>query len=1052
VARPINRWDPSVNVDLFVKSADGPLVIDGADERWPLFCREWIQPVLYAALSGIGYSAELEIADGVDPLRGLQVRGYQYMPENMEFFVADPANGEPLPDDAADTYNAENYRYVNTGFRMALRGWIASVAQDVLNVDFQVRWGDGATRGAADTRGAWTGLVATLFDGKNQAADHLMYALHGKRLGDLSWKYRGAWVDDPASAFIVSGGDLTPWDGVDAGRVRLLITGGPPTWTVTTQAWDPGIPDWVDLRTDVVDLQSHAAPGLEDLLLLSGQLFHGATKVFPGAMPTPPPYQDTYFRQVSVSQFEPWVLDLNEVNAREYLARLEEMGLAPIPSYLGPVYTRTPVIDLVHYPEGTSNYAPEKVRDFDDDGGWGVEFNQDTVLAMSAIEDRKIITITPTLGKHVPVCLADDMAFGSQLPFTYVGRYKLKDMATWGDERCLVSFGFAGFRTAPPSGTYNGIGMTWRDANGGELVLKYWDNAAGSFLELVAPLRFDEYEGRVVDLGFSWTGNFGYLINRDNLELRIVVDGATVATLVFPALFIGSTWVGTIGTGNPVAGRKSFLGHWFGGATFYEPATDTDIRHAFDTDGDGGFNNPSFETAASSGRPGEAEGWEWQSFQDVGWWADFCAYRADLAPYRYGREGFEGGWLRAYSWAFADETARLAAGPFTADDVGKAAWQIDVNRNYILTNHSPITWTESAVGENQGAVADLPGALLAAALFNEGVGTYETTQEIFALWGFPPGDAPTYTGLPWFDSYNLIRPCEDVLGPYSGPTGFDGWYDHVFGTNLDPICTEDFEEAWGNDPLSTSGGQRWCPDTAPNGVMVGAPITFPLEIPPNENQIVIITDAAGPAMFSLPSNDYPDVATLVADLNAAVALHMSGLGLQFGSWSEGAEEGLTFGWDGVSLVGIWWAFAALESDRFRDMRESIGLRSFSPNGYATGVGIPAWLYPPAALPAGVATTDRFLIDSWSANSFAVLLDPVVGLWIKENDMNQATFDTAVPDPTILERFTLRGWVAPTAVWIPDLGSVSLTQALFDGGTEPLEQFEAAEWPDEPFPT
>jgi len=1050
VARPINRWDPSVNVDMIVAAADGPLVIDGADERWPLFCQEWIQPVLYSLFDKVGFSEEVLVEDGVDPLRGLRVRGYQYMPPNMEFLVADPVNGEPQPLDAADTYNGENYRYINGGYRMSLRGWIASMGQNALNVDMQVRWGDPSQRNVADTRGAWTGLQAGVFDGPRWLTDHLMYALHGKRLGDASWEYRGGHVDDPAGVFTPNETVISPWDGVDSGRVRLLISGGAPAWTVTTQAWDPSIPGWVDITSSVVNLQNHALPGLEDMLTLGGALFHGATKIYPGALPPTPPYQDTYFRQVSVSQFEPWVLDTGNTNLREEMARLLEMGLAPTPPYMQQFLTRTPVIDVVHYTSGSSYLSPEKLRDYDDDGGWGVLFNEGTALGMSSVEERKIIAFTPTLGKHMPICLSDDMAFGAQLPFSYVGRYKFKDMASWGSERCIATFGPIGHHLGPPSAPNGGIGITWRDSNGGELVLKYWDGVAPAFLELTAPLRMDEYDERVVDVAFSWTGDFGSMINRDNRELRIVVDGVTKTSVVFDPLLITATWLSTIGSGNPITARKSFVGHWFGGATFYEPANDTDIRHAFDPDGEGGFNNPSFETAADSGRPGEAQGWEWQSFQDIGGWADFSAYRDDLAQYRYGREGFEGGWLRAYSWEYPDEATRLLATGFTADDVGKAAWQTDVNRNYILTNHSPITWVESTVGENQGATEDLPAALLAAALFNPGVGNYDTTQEIFALWGFPPGDAPTYTGLPWMDAYNLIPPCQDTLGPYTGPTGFDGWYDHVFGTNLDPLCTESFEEAWGNDPLSTSGGQRWCPDTAPNGVLNGAAITFPLNIPPNENQLVVITDINGPVVFSLPSNDYADMATLVSDLNAQVALHLSGLGLEFGTWADGVEEGLTFGWDHVTNVAIWFGFASLESDMFRDARVALGLRTFSPGGHATGVGIPAWIY--STLPAGIVSTDRILLDSWSANSFALYTDPVIGQWIAENDMIAAIFDTGISAPTILERYTLHGWVSPLATWIPDLSAVALTQAMFDGGTEPLEQFEATEWPDEPFPT
>ena len=117
MARSVNRWDPAANVDLFVKAAEGPLEIDGADDLWPLFSREWIQPIIYASavLDQVWYSQELLIEDGVDPLRGLLVRGYQYMPDNLTFFGADPANGEPRPEDVSDLYNGYALHYLNLG-------------------------------------------------------------------------------------------------------------------------------------------------------------------------------------------------------------------------------------------------------------------------------------------------------------------------------------------------------------------------------------------------------------------------------------------------------------------------------------------------------------------------------------------------------------------------------------------------------------------------------------------------------------------------------------------------------------------------------------------------------------------------------------------------------------------------------------------------------------------------------------------------------------------------------------------------------------------------
>lgn len=1023
MARPAHRWDPGANVDLYTLSADGPLVVENGDSRWPMMVKEWIQPILYAG--DVGYMEELLFEDGADPTTGARVRGYQYMPANMAFFGADPANGEPQPEDAADPWGGETYRYINAGHRLALRGWIGSFLDDALNVDLQVRWGDGESRDMIASRGAWTGAVVAAFDTSTQQADHLAYALHGKRLGDVSWDHWGGHVDDPVGAFVPNSAVLGPWDGVDAGRVRILVTGGAPLWEIKVQHWDPGIPGWVDIHTATADLQSHTVPGREEWLLLAAYLFAGATRVYPGAIPDPAPYQDTYFRHVSTSQFHPWVIDVSDMTEREYLYRLEAMGLPAAPYWTGRIEALQPVLDIPHYPEGY-DYAPEKLRDYTD-GAWGVLFGADTVMAMVGVEDRRLTTLTTGAGKHLPICLCDADAYGNSVPFSYVGRYRFKNLGSWGDERCLVSFGRAGYRVVPPAPGLSGLGLTWRPNNDGELVLKYWDGG-GAWLELTAPLPMDEYDERTVDLAFSWTGAFGDTIGRDNYELRILVDGVTVATVVEAALRVDGTITATIGTGNP-GNRSSFLGHWFGGALFFDPANDTDLRHALDDEGEGGFANPGFETAPESGRPGEAEDWEWQSWQDHAGWADFGAYRADLAPYRYGREGFEGGWLAPYTWEFADEAARLAFVP-TADDVGGIAWQRDTNENYVLTGSGPAVWEESEAGENQGWFTD-PGA---AAVFNDGVPSYETTLELFAIWD----------GAPWLDEPTLLAPCEETP-----PTGFDGWYDAVYGGSDEPLCVEKFCEAWGNEPLSTAGVQRWLADTAPNGVMRGDPIEFPLTIPPNENRIIILTDVADPAMFGLPSLGYDTIGNLVTDLNAQIAAHLPGIGLEFGSWSSGDEAGLTFGWDG-SAVAVWWGFATLGSAEFYDARPLLGLASFSPTQTYTGVAIPCSTYP--VLPAGVDSSDSFLLDSWSTNSFLVITDPVVGTVPIENDMAEAVFDTGVPDPTLLERFTLDGWIAVGATWIDDLGAVALDHAMFDGATHDREDFLDTEWPDEIYPT
>jgi len=1030
MARPFNRWDPSANVDLFVKPSEGPLVIEADDLRWPLFAKPAIEPVVYANLDFIGYMQEFLYEGGSGPNSGFRARGYQYMPDGMSFFGTDLVNGEPRPDDPADLYSGEQYRYINGGYRMALRGIISAFLDDALNVDLVVDWGDGQPRAISDARGAWTGAVLSVLNGATVEADHLAYALHGKRIGDTSWEHRGGYVDRPISSFTPYTASGGPWDGVSSGRVRLLVTGGSPNWTITAQ-YDSGGGTWVDIASSVVDLRAYAVPPLEDMFLMLGYLFHGATKVYPGSFPSPVPSQDTYFPKVSVSQFTPFVPDMMDITLRE-AAKKSEWLTGFSQWYNAPVYAKLPVIDGICWPEGHP-FGPEKIREFDADvQEWGVRFLGTTLVSFQGVEDRKYLVVSTATGKMNPVCQADVDSLGPQLPFTYVGKYRFKDMASWSTSRCLVSFGAAGF-AATPTPTDNGLGLSWRPNNGGELVLEYWDGVSGSWLELSAPFRVSDYEDRPVSLAFAWTGERGIHVGRPDYQLRIVVDGVPVADVLEPNLDIRGTWRSSIGSGNPSV-RESFLGMWYGGVTFYEITSDQDIIRAFDEDGDEGFSNPSFEIADDSGRPGEAEDWKWKSFHRQGGFAAFNMYRPDLEPYQSGLEGFEAGWMRSYTWVYADETARLAATGFTAEDVGKAAWQLDINKIFVLANHSPITWLDADAGENQDSIMDLSTTDIVAAIFNQGIPAFEGVLESFELWD----------GAPWLDAYNLLRPCDDG-------TGFAGWYDYVTGTNLDPICIESFEEAWDNDPLSTTGTNQWYPGTGVNGVLRGKPILFPLDIPPNENQLILVGDAITiPAMFPLPSLHYDDLATLVSDLNAVTAANLPpGIGLQWGSWSDGIDEGLTFGWDGSTNAPQWFSFATLESDQFRDARPLLGMRAFSPGQDYSGVGIAGWLFP--SLPAGVDDTDRFLIDTWSFVEFMFVTDPYLGMLVLEYSQVAAVFDTAVPDPVRIERFTLQGWVSPTATWIPDLSAVTLDPVIFSGLTT-VENFILAEWPDEPFPT
>jgi hypothetical protein len=57
-----------------------------------------------------------------------------------------------------------------------------------------------------------------------------------------------------------------------------------------------------------------------------------------------------------------------------------------------------------------------------------------------------------------------------------------------------------------------------------------------------------------------------------------------------------------------------------------------------------------------------------------------------------------------YAFSYADSTARAAASGLTSLDVGKFARQVDSNTIWMLTNHSPVSWTQ--VGAAAGGISD----------------------------------------------------------------------------------------------------------------------------------------------------------------------------------------------------------------------------------------------------------------------------------------------------------------------------------------------------------
>ena len=104
---------------------------------------------------------------------------------------------------------------------------------------------------------------------------------------------------------------------------------------------------------------------------------------------------------------------------------------------------------------------------------------------------------------------------------------------------------------------------------------------------------------------------------------------------------------------------------------------------------------------------------------------------------------------KVHNWEYPNATARSAASGFTAEDIGKVAWQKDNDSFWFLKSNSPVVWqsfandpsiiTEQDLIENirTAGVVELPTFVYN----NDGTCTVGTGQ--FSLY-----DNPSYRGVP----------------------------------------------------------------------------------------------------------------------------------------------------------------------------------------------------------------------------------------------------------------------------------------------------------------
>ena len=324
-----------------------------------------------------------------------------------------------------------------------------------------------------------------------------------------------------------------PWNGIDSGKVRLVISGGSPSWQIVAQYWDGAA--WQDLNNNADDLFSGIPPGYEQYLVLIGYLFSGPTAVNP-VPATTWPVLTSYFDSIQVSQFHPFILDTAVWTLRDMNRKFHWLT-PPTGTHYGvePLLVEFGRTDLFHFRPG-SGLAPTDLRTYDRDVGWAVRLGQHTLIGGMGPDDR--MAIAGGGATSLPLVAAEVSFLGSGAPFATVHRWKFEKMDTWAERRGLVDFGKTVQEGVVPDVGKSGIGFFWEPASGPDpnrLIARIWNEAdgAGVWTELEYPFEPADWDERPVDIGIAWTGARGvYAGGRQDYEFRLLVNGRTVDSIV----------------------------------------------------------------------------------------------------------------------------------------------------------------------------------------------------------------------------------------------------------------------------------------------------------------------------------------------------------------------------------------------------------------------------------------------------------------------------------------------------------------------------------------
>lgn len=378
--------------------------------------------------------------------------------------------------------------------------------------------------------------------------------------------------------------------------------------------------------------------------------------------------------------------------------------------------------------------------------------------------------------------------------------------------------------------------------------------------------------------------------------------------------------------------------------------------------------------------------------------------------------------------AAADGTAGEADG-WTWTSTQSAVEWAEFNTSDVLAYRGGRESFEGGWSGNEDAVTDLADATIAAALFDVVAELHAATIETFNIW--------TDFGTPWMDSYELTAAV------------FQSWVDQRDGGTANGQTVDSFDETWNTNPFYSSAAD-WLGNGVRNGSIYSSALTFPLEIEPNKNDLLVYNEEENKVLIlQLDSGEYATAAALAAMIETKWASVVGSSNTQWDDWTNGDETGIRFGNKGTGIETIA-ALGVLPGYESSDVRNVIGLGALGPGGSHSYVELP--VSELSEVIDGHRFVEMVFIDAWSFVSFSIVTDGVIGAMLCDYKMTPGVFNTSTGSAdTRLDNFGLDEWFGVGAVWDGELTAGELTAASFVGGSGggTIEDFEnpATNWPD-----